>query len=154
MKIYDCFIFYNELELLELRLRILDSHVDYFVLVEATKTKSGKKKSLYYEENKDKFKKWKDKLIHVIVEDMPKPGKFTLNNIYQLDSKLNLGRWRLETHQINQIKKGLKKAKDEDIILVSDLDEIPNPKKFDLMKNYVKKKIVVGFNQRFFLLLL
>jgi len=61
MKIYDCFTFYNELDILEMRLNILDSDVDYFVLVEATTTYSGKEKKLIYDENKFRFKKLKIK---------------------------------------------------------------------------------------------
>ena len=57
MEVYDCFIFYNELDLLEIRLKTLDSVVDHFVLVEATKTHRGKDKPLYFEENKERFKK-------------------------------------------------------------------------------------------------
>ncbi len=64
---YDVFRFFNELDLLELRLNILDAHVDYFVLVEATKTFSGLDKPLYYQENKERFAKWNHKIIHHII---------------------------------------------------------------------------------------
>ena len=67
-KIYDIFTFFNELELLEIRLNILDKYVDYFVLVEATETFSGKPKKLYYEENKHLFKKFEHKIIHHITK--------------------------------------------------------------------------------------
>lgn len=147
MKIYDCFIFFNELDLLELRLKILDPVVDYFVLVEATKTKKWIDKELFFEKNKTRFKKWKDKIIHVVVDDMPKPGKFTTNNLHQLDSKLGLGRWKLEGYQINQIRRGLKNAKPEDIIMVSDVDEIPNPRKFEIMKKILLRESTMGFDQ-------
>jgi beta-1,4-mannosyl-glycoprotein beta-1,4-N-acetylglucosaminyltransferase len=64
-------MFFNELDLLELRLNILDPYVDYFVISEATITFSGKAKPLYYLENKIRFKKFEDKIIHNIVNDTP-----------------------------------------------------------------------------------
>lgn len=150
MKIYDCFTFYNELDVLELRLKILDPFVDYFVLVEATKTHAGKTKPLYFKDNKSKFKRWEKKIIHVVVEDMPKPGKIYFNKFWKLSSVLGLGRWKPEIYQRNQIQRGLKNCKDEDIIIVSDLDEIPNPKKFDLLKEFVKREKVVLFSQNLY----
>ena len=72
MGIYDCFIFFNELDLLEIRLSELYNYVDYFVIVEANKTFKGKSKPFYFEENKQKYKKYLDKIIHVKVYDMPK----------------------------------------------------------------------------------
>jgi len=150
MKIYDCFIFFNELNLLELRFKILDKVVDYFVIVEAIKTKSGEEKELFFEKNKKRFKKWNKKIIHVVVRNMPNPGKITTNNFMKIDSKLGLGRWKLEGYQTNQIKRGLKNAKDEDIIIVSDVDEIPNPEKFELMKEKLKKEKLIGFRQRMY----
>ena len=63
MKIYDCFIFFNELDLLEIRLKTLEKVVDYFLLVEATKTHRGQDKPLYFNENKERFKKWEKKII-------------------------------------------------------------------------------------------
>lgn len=150
MKIYDCFTFYNELDLLELRLKILDPFVDYFVLVEATKTYAGEKKNLYFRDNKNKFKRWEKKIIHVIVEDMPNPGKIYLKKSWKISSVLGLGRWKLEMYQRNQIQKGLKKCRDEDIIILSDLDEIPNPNKLDLLKELVKDDRVVLFSQNLY----
>jgi len=146
MKIYDCFTFFNELDLLELRLKILDSVVDYFVIVEAVKTHAGKSKPLFFEENKKKFKRWEKKIIHIIVEDLPKPGKIFFKN-WKINSVLGLGRWRPEIYQRNQIGKGLKNCKKEDIIIVSDLDEIPNPKKFKELKENSKRGKISLFNQ-------
>lgn len=150
MKIYDCFIFFNELDLLEMRFRILDPVVDYFVLVEATRTKSCEKKELFFQKNKSRFKKWNKKIIHIIVDDMPEKGKITFGNKWHLDSKLNLGRWKLETYQTNQIKRGLKKAEKNDIILVSDVDEIPDPNKFLELKRLLNKNTIIGFNQNLY----
>jgi len=109
--IYDCFTFFNELDLLEIRLNILNDTVDKFVLVEATKTHSGKNKPLYFEQNKERFKKFCDKIIHIVVDDYPE---------YETS-------WTYENYQRNCITRGLINCKDNDIILISDLDEIPNP---------------------------
>lgn len=150
MKIYDCFTFFNELNVLELRLKILDPFVDYFVLIEATKTHAGNKKPLYFKENKDRFKRWEKKIIHVIVDDMPDPCKIYFKKFWRLSAALGLGRWKPERYQRNQIYRGLKYCKDEDIIIVSDLDEIPNPDKFNLLKEYTKNGKVVLFNQKLY----
>ena len=116
--IYDCFTFFNELDLLEIRLNTLNNYVDYFVLVEATKTFTGKDKPLYYNENKERFKQFENKIIHIIVDTYP-------------DST---NPWVLENHQRNSIANGFANCKDNDIILISDLDEIPRPELIDKYK--------------------
>jgi len=112
---YDCFTFFNELDLLEIRLNVLNDVVDKFVLVEATRTQNNKEKPLYYQENKDRYKNFEDKIIHIVVDDYPE----------------NLIQWTIENHQRNCISRGLKDCKADDIIIISDLDEIPNPKMLD-----------------------
>lgn len=112
MKIYDCFTFYNELDLLELRLNILNDKVDFFVLVEASKTHSGEDKDLIFEANKKRFDKFLDKIVHIKIDDMPK--------------LMNGNRWALENFQRNAIMRGLSDCKYDDIVIISDLDEIPN----------------------------
>lgn len=113
IRCFDCFTFFNELELLEIRLNTLNSVVDKFVLVEATKTFSGKDKPLYFDEAKGdpRFKPFLGKIEHVIVDDMPSGED----------------RWAREYHQRNAIVRGLKTAGPSDIVLISDLDEIPRP---------------------------
>lgn len=108
-KVYDCFTFYNEFDLLEIRLNELNDVVDTFVLVEANRSFQGKKKPLYFNENKDRFKKFLHKIEHVIVDDFP-----------ATDSN-----WEREHFQRNAIARGLKNCKDNDIIMISDIDEIP-----------------------------
>ena len=71
MKIFDCFRFFNELELLEIRLNLLNEVVDYFVLTESPYTISGNEKPLYYLENKERFEKFNHKIIHSITETIP-----------------------------------------------------------------------------------
>src|SRR5258707_12585633 len=74
-KIFDCFLFSNELDLLELRLNELNAVVDFFVLVEATVSFRGIQKPLVFERNKDRFSNFLHKIIHVVVNDMPTGGE-------------------------------------------------------------------------------
>ncbi|GBE02444.1 spore protein YkvP [bacterium BMS3Abin08] len=109
--IYDTFIFFDELDLLEIRLHELSDVVDFFVLVESTETFSGKKKELCYQKNKGRFKAFRDRIIHVIVDDMP----------------VTENRWQREIYQRNAIMRGLEDCDQGDTILISDVDEIPSP---------------------------
>lgn len=111
--IYDTFIFFNELDLLELRLNVLDNHVDYFVLVEATETFQGAPKPLYFAENKDRFSRFLGKIVHVVVDDMPH-GAAPFDREY---------------HQRDCILRGVQNCRPDDLILLSDVDEIPNPER-------------------------
>jgi len=119
MKIIDCFIFYNELDLLTYRLNILDDIVDYFVIVESTHTFTGKEKQLYFNENKHKFERFNEKIIHIVVDDFP----FRNPNGNEV--------WANEYFQRNAISRGLERIHNldmDDIIIIADLDEIPAPK--------------------------
>jgi hypothetical protein len=118
MKIYDCFTFFNEFELLELRLRELYDHVDHFVLVEANRTFQNKEKSLYYKENAARFAQWADKIIHWVVEDMP----------------TDTDTWGRERHQRDAIVQAVADAESDDIILIGDADEIPRPETIEYLK--------------------
>lgn len=106
-KVYDCFSFFNELDLLELRLHELNDVVDVFVLSEARQTHSGKPKPLYFEENKQRFSQYLHKIKHIIV-DFPETE----------DS------WDRERYQRDQIINVLRQCDDKDIIILSDIDEI------------------------------
>jgi len=133
--IYDCFTFFNELDLLELRLEELYSVVDKFVIVEADRTHSGKSKDFILEKNKARYKKWWNKIIYIKIENLPRPR---FNRLYcflstrknakikSLSYSLKIGSWRGENFQRNAIISGLSSAKMEDVILVGDLDEIPS----------------------------
>lgn len=117
--VFDCFTFFNELDLLEVRLNILDSVVDRFVLVEATVTQLGNLKPLYFRENKQRFAKFSDKIIHIVADNPPvltpdRANKYNDN-------------WLIENWQRSQIRRGLANCTSEDVIIVSDLDEIPRP---------------------------
>jgi len=117
VKIVDCFIFYNEMKMLEFRLKELNDSVDYFVLVESTKTFSNKEKPLLYNENKHMFSDYNDKIIHVIIDDF---SNMDMSDPY----------WALESYQRNSISKGIERLNlnDDDIIIISDVDEIPKIK--------------------------
>lgn len=116
--IYDCFSFFNELDLLEIRLNTLDKVVDKFILAESTLTHTGNPKPLYYTENKNRFAKFNDRIIHIIVDDFP-----TIP-----DAKPQEMAWVRENWQRNAIMRGLPaNAKDDDYVILSDLDEIPSP---------------------------
>ena len=116
--IYDCFSFFNELDLLEIRLNVLKDVVDKFVLVEATHTHTGKPKPLYYEENKARYAAFADRIIHVVVDDFSTAD----------GAKTQRERaWSIENIQRNAVARGLVDAKADDTIFISDLDEIPSP---------------------------
>lgn len=145
IKIYDIFLFFNELELLEIRLNILEKYVDYFVLIEATETFTGLPKKLYYEENKNLFKKWEHKIIHYIVKDTPKneadlKNRLLNKNLSNLEKEIinntlttenvpdkSQVQWLKEFYQKESTIKALIELSDNDFCFVSDLDEIWNP---------------------------
>jgi len=117
MKIYDCFTFYNEVDLLELRLAELYNKVDHFVIVESNQTFTNRPKPWNFELNADKFSNYMDKIIYVRVKDMPNSPDAWINDRFQRD----------------QIFRGIKTAKAKDLIMVSDLDEIIRPAAIDHM---------------------
>jgi beta-1,4-mannosyl-glycoprotein beta-1,4-N-acetylglucosaminyltransferase len=158
MKIYDCFLFFNELELLEIRLEMLYTHVDYFIISECDSTFSGLDKPFYFDENKDKFTKYLDKIIHIKHFNSKDYSSFTnpyvhrkgeiyddITNKFKNDSFAgkNESHWCLEFLHREYVKLGMDICNDEDLILFSDTDEIPNPnvfekfKQIDLEQNYV-----------------
>ena len=136
-KIIDCFIFYNEIDMLTYRLNILNDVVDYFVLVESIHTFVGKEKPLFYQENKHLFEKFNHKIIHIIVDDFP--HKYPNIDFEKKEQ------WNNEKFQRNCISRGIDKLslQNNDVITITDLDEIPNPKMLEQIKN---KDIVVDIN--------
>jgi hypothetical protein len=110
MKIYDCFTFFNEFDLLDLRIAEMYDHVDYMVLVEADHTFQNEPKHFNF---KNRMKEYEhlDKLIYIGVEDMP----------------LDPDPWINERHQRDSIMRGIKDADDNDLIIISDIDEILRP---------------------------
>lgn len=116
-RLIDTFPFYNELELLELRLEYLNDIVDKFILVEGIYSHQGKKKDLYFEKNKSHFKKYLDKIEHIIVDDYP-----------LINGKTYTDHFTYDYHTRNAISKGIDNvySNDNDIIMISDVDEFPD----------------------------
>jgi beta-1,4-mannosyl-glycoprotein beta-1,4-N-acetylglucosaminyltransferase len=147
MKIFDCFMYFDEDVVLDVRLNTLDQYVNKFVIVESLFTHKGDKRDLKFDINK--FNKFKNKIVYLVYEKEPpeiesineneteneKSGKFILNAIHR------------ENGQRNFISEGLKNAHDEDFILISDLDEIPNLSNINL--NNFREKLIF-FNQEMF----
>jgi len=128
-KIFDCFMFNNEEKLLEIRLNVLNKFVDHFVIIESEETHSGNKKNITFDI--DKYPKFKEKIIYKKINSFP----------------TGLSSWQKENYQRNYIVNCLNQAKGNDIVMISDLDEIPNLENIKL-KNYNEKIIV--FNQKLF----
>lgn len=127
-KVVDCFKFCHEFDRLELRLSILNDVVDYFVLTEATVTHAGTPKPLFFELNKSRFSPWLDRIRHVVVEDMP----IGPNDNYIRDR-----------HQLDCVFRGCPPLQSSDVLIVGDLDEIPNP---IAIKSYRANDGIVGLN--------
>lgn len=130
--IYDCFQFFNELDLLEIRLHELYPVVDKFIIAESTKTFSGNDKELIYIKNIDRYKEYSDKITYIVYD------KFDKNKYWTYQDG-----WMLENNQRRCLLKGLKNSKLNDMIMISDLDEIPRRKfvrdmYIDFIKNPTK----------------
>jgi hypothetical protein len=138
--IYDCFPFYNELTLLEMRLRELDGFVDKHILVESPTTHSGKPKPLWFDDNKERFAAWKDKIIHVVAE---LPGALPEDQS---------PRWVRENAQRDALRTGLEQANAHkgDVVLVSDADEIPRGSKVEEFVKLVQSGEPAGGMLRFY----
>jgi beta-1,4-mannosyl-glycoprotein beta-1,4-N-acetylglucosaminyltransferase len=147
MKIFDCFMYFDEEIVLDVRLNTLDQFVDYFVIVESKFTHKGDKRDLKF--NPDKFEKFKDKIIYLVYNHQPSEIE-KINNEDSPDEIARKSLWNAiyrENGQRNYIEKGLNEANENDIILISDVDEIPNLKNIEF-KN-ISKKIIL-FKQNMF----
>mgnify|MGYP001161468574 FL=1 len=136
MAIYDCFQYFNEDHVVDLRLNILDKNVDYFVISESTKTHQGNEKKLNF--NINNFSKFKKKIIYVIA-DFDKDKSFI---------KHTGGESVIEQHQRNFLINGLKNANENDLIILSDSDEIPD---LDKLSEINKKTKFTAFSQMMFM---
>ena len=126
MKIFDCFMYFDEDLILDIRLNTLDKVVDYFVIVESTSTHSGEKNELKFDIKK--YKDFKDKIIYLIYENIPKEIvnlDTIINEKHKEYNKIMNAVYRENSHR-NYISEGLRNASNEDIIMISDIDEIPN----------------------------
>ena len=140
MKIYDCFMFFDEEMLLDLRLNIMDKYVDKFVITEATYMHSGKPKKLIFDINK--FSKFRDKIVYIPI-DQPPPGLIEIkknDSIEEKQSKMTINAKEREMYQINKTQDGIVGANQEDIIIISDVDEIPNLENINFEK--INEKLI------------
>jgi beta-1,4-mannosyl-glycoprotein beta-1,4-N-acetylglucosaminyltransferase len=147
MNIYDCFQYYDEDFLLDLRLNILNQYVKKFIITEATYSHNGTKKKLNFDINR--FAKFKDKIIYLVVDKVPpKILKFVDKDTEsEKGEKSILNGMARDYFQRENLVRGLRDADDNDIVMISDLDEIPNLENIDLTK--VKNKIII-FQQKMF----
>ena len=126
MKIFDCFMYFDEDIVLDVRLNYLDKYVDQFIIIESEYNHKGEKRTPLFDINK--FKKFENKIKYILTNDIP-PG---IENIKVDDNESEIYRksifnaWKRENLQRNQISEGLSDAQEEDWVIISDLDEIPN----------------------------
>ena len=168
MKIYDCFPFFCELDLLEIRLNLLNPYVDYFVIRESNLGFAGNSKKYFFEENKHLFKDFLHKIIYLKVDNNPDDfynlpyienpqteDELCMNKIYDfVKNSTNWAKhekhWGREFFQRESIHRGHLKCEDDDLILFGDMDEIPNPEILEnLIKNYQYDKTYV-FEQKMY----
>ena len=147
MKIFDCFMYFDEEIVLDLRLNTLNEYVDFFVIVESIYNHRGEERKLLFDPNK--FKKFEKKIIYVVYKENPKEIEkiFNNDNRGEKSRKYILNASLRENGQRNFILNGLNKANEDDIILISDVDEIPN------LENFSKEKFnhkIVLFKQDMF----
>ena len=147
MNIYDCFMYFDEDLLLDLRFNTLNKFVKKFVIAEANYTHNGTKKKLNFDINK--FKKFKDKIIYIIVDKQPDNILKILDSETkeQKGEKLILNGMARDYFQRENLSRGIEEALNDDLILISDLDEIPDLNKIDLSK--INNKIII-FEQKMF----
>ena len=147
MKIYDCFMYFDEEVVVDVRLNTLNEFVDYFVIVESIYTHKGDFRELKF--NHKKFEKFKDKIIYIVDEETyPQTDEInTEDSEGEKSRKAIFNAAYRENGQRNLITRGLKKANDEDIIMISDVDEIP--KLSELNFKNINEKIIL-FKQDMF----
>ncbi|OUX52998.1 MAG: hypothetical protein CBE47_04355 [Pelagibacteraceae bacterium TMED287] len=149
MNIYDSFMYFDEDMMLDLRFNILNKDVKKFIISESKFTHNGTKRTLKF--NINNFKKFKDKIEYVVVENLPESIEDINENdsIDTKNSKILTNALKRENHQRNMLMKGIKDVQDEDVIIVSDTDEIPNLENFKYTSKlnfFVQKMIYYKFN--------
>ena len=147
MKIFDCFMYFDEEIVLDTRLNCLNPYVDYFVIIESCFTHSGDRRELNFDIKK--YKKFKDKIIYKVYDQIPNKIEKVFENDDEItkSTKYIMNALYRENSQRNFISEGIKKANNEDLILVSDVDEIPNLSNIDLKT--INQKIIL-FKQDLF----
>ena len=144
MKIYDCFAFGFELDLLEIRLNLLDPFVDYFVFCESEKTFSGIDKPLHYQNNQNRFKKFKNKIIHQVID----PPAEELLEEFKVKYKVKKNSFARDAYYKDSLMNVLReRCEDDDIVIWSDLDEMPNPEVLKELDSFYESNTVYNFAQ-------
>ena len=146
----DSFLFYNEPELAELRIKYLEKLVDYFVVIEADITHQGKKKLWNFPKILEtRLKEYSKKIqYHQVNID---PEKIKNEESWIIDNVKGDDAWRIENFQRNYIKTACKKFSDKDILIISDVDEIPSKRKLEFIKTCDFRKIApIAFEQYLF----
>ena len=140
-------MFYDEDLVADLRLNILNEYVDEFIIVESKFTHSGEKRELLFDVNK--YLNFKNKINYIVLEDEPHNLEIVANSDTKdkTNSKYIMNALKRENFQRNGITKGLTKANPEDLILISDVDEIPNLSKLNV--NKINNEIIL-FKQNFY----
>ena len=144
MKIFDCFMYFDEDVVLDVRLNTLNQYVNKFIIVESIFTHKGDKRELKF--NQKKFEKFKDKIIYLVYDKEPE-GLLKIKDQNSDHGGYIMNALLRENGQRNFISKGLSLANDEDFILISDVDEIPNLNNINF-KDYQKK--IIQFRQEMF----
>ena len=141
MKIFDCFMYFDEDIVLDVRLNFLNNYVDKFIIVESEYNHKGEKRSPRFDINK--FLKFKDKIIYILKKDTPENIEPIKNsdNPDEVYRKSIFNAWKRENDQRNSILEGLKDVSLDDWILISDLDEIPNLSEINLKE--FREKIIL-----------
>ena len=145
MKIFDVFLFNGELDLLEIRLNLLNEYVDYFVISESEKTHSGLPKEIYYQNNKNLFKKFNEKIIYNIIKQPTQEELDEVSRLYDIHQHRTFQQDAYEKDSIKNILNDI--CNDEDIIIWSDLDEIPNPEIIKELDSFYDFSQVYNFAQ-------
>ena len=148
MKIFDCITYYNEDLILEVRFNILNKYVDKFLIAEAKYSHSGEKKKLNF--NINKFSEFKKKIIYVPIENEPKNIIYQKKNntFFENVSDMRTNGVRRINYQRDRLMDGLSEANDDDYILYSDNDEIPNLENFNFKTN--SSKILIFKQKQFY----
>jgi len=140
MKIFDCFMYYNEDHILDLRLNYLNNFIDHFVIVESIYNHKGEKKGLNFDMKN--YQKFKEKIIYIVVDKLPNTFKINDNDNENIkNKKYILNGYKRDHFQRNHINEGIKMANEDDLILISDLDEIPNLENLSFSK--IKNKLIL-----------
>ncbi len=144
MKFIDCFMYYDEDLVLDLRLNILNEYVSYFVICEANFNHNGTKRDLKF--NIKNFSKFREKIIYIPLKQQPTNLKTVIDIDEQItrNSKILDNALLRENFQRNYLHNEIKKFSDEDLIIISDLDEIPN------LENFTYKAKITFFEQKMF----